>query len=68
MRRALIILLLILLPCSVSAENMVTVTGMRISPAAAKTVMTFDLSAKTKGTIKFNCFQPWRRGYCTGLY
>lgn len=53
MCRIIFIILLALLPLSAHAENTVYVTSMRISPGLAKTVILFDLTAKTSGVVKF---------------
>ncbi len=53
MCRIIFIILLALLPLSAHAENPVYLTGMRVSAGTAKTVIVFDLTAKTSGVIKF---------------
>ena len=53
MRRVVAILLLFLLPFAVFADNHVFVTSMRVFPAATKTVIFFEMTAKTTGVVRF---------------
>ena len=53
MQRVVLIILLFWLPFAVCADAMVYVTGMRITPAATKTVFVFDLTAKTTGKVRY---------------
>lgn len=53
MRRALIIFLFIFLPLAAFAENITHLSSMRIFPAAAKTIIYFDLSSRAAGVVRF---------------
>jgi N-acetylmuramoyl-L-alanine amidase len=51
--RYLVCILILLWPLAVLANEPVNITGMRILPSATKTVMIFNLSASTPGSVKF---------------
>lgn len=53
MRRFVLAFILLILSCAVFAGNVVMITSMRIFPAAAKTVVYFDLTSRTTGTARF---------------
>lgn len=53
MRRVAFFIFLFFLSFAVHAAERVLITSMRISPAAAKTIILFDLTQKTTGSVKF---------------
>jgi N-acetylmuramoyl-L-alanine amidase len=53
MRRVVIAVISFLLSFAVYADNAVVITGMRIFPGSSKSVMIFDLTSRTTGTVRF---------------